>query len=191
MKTNFYTGRGDGGKSLHGNKRLSKGDLLFEVLGNLDEFNSWLGVCRASLEKKDNFRLGRFSLDEILKSVERDIFIIQAEVAAAGFEYSIKKFKKITAEKTAGLERIIEWADAKLPPLRNFIMPGGSEVGARLDYGRSLVRRVERSIVKFSEKRPLSPETLQYLNRLSSLLFALARYANFAAGAKEENPDYH
>ncbi len=190
MKTNFYTGRGDGGKSLYGNQRLPKSSPLFDVLGDLDELDAWLGVCRSIISKKEQFKVKKLSLDAILIFIEESLFMLQAEVAAAGFEYSAKEFKKITAEKSSFMESIILEIDAKLPPIRNFIIPGGSRMGASLDFARTLARRAERTLVKFGEKKKISDESMAFMNRLSSLFFALARYANDKAGVKETNPSY-
>lgn len=190
MRTNFYTGRGDGGKSLYGNKRLPKSSPLFDVLGDLDELNAWLGVCRSGIEKKSDFKIKKLSLDAILIFVEESLFMLQAEVAAAGFEYSVKEFKKIDADKSRFMEGIIAEIDSKMPPIRNFIIPGGSRTGASLDFARTLARRAERSLIKFGEKKKISPESMAFMNRLSSLFFALARYANRTAKAKETNPRY-
>ncbi len=190
MKTNFYTGRGDGGKSLYGNKRLPKSSPLFDVLGDLDELNAWLGVCRSKITPKNNFKLKKLSFDKILIFVEESLFMLQAEVAAVGFEYSVKDFKKIDVEKSQFMEGVILEIDSKIPPIRNFIIPGGSPMGASLDFARTLARRAERTLVKFGEKKKISEESGIFMNRLSSLFFALARYANYKAGVKETNPRY-
>lgn len=190
MKTTFYTGRGDGGKSLYGNKRLSKSSLLFDALGDLDELNTWIGVCRSAIKPKEDFKIKKLTLDEILVFVEESLFMLQAEVAAVGFGYSAKDFKKIDGEKTAFMESVIVEIDVKIPPIHNFIIPGGSPLGAKLDFARVLARRMERTVVKFSEREKVSPESLKFLNRLSSLFFALARHVNHEAGVKETNPKY-
>lgn len=190
MKTNFYTGRGDGGKSLYGNKRLPKSSLLFDALGDLDELNAWIGVCRSEIKPRDDFKVKKLSLDGILIFVEESLFMLQAEVAATGFGYSVKDFNKIDGEKTAFMEGVILEIDSKIPPIHNFIIPGGSSLGAKLDFARVLARRMERTVVKFSEREKVSAESLKFLNRLSSLFFALARYANRKAGVKETNPQY-
>lgn len=190
MKTNFYTGRGDGGKSLYGNKRLPKSLILFDVLGDLDELNAWLGVCRSKITPKNNFKLKKLSFDSILVFIEESLFMLQAEVAAVGFAYAAKEFKRIDAEKSQFMEGIILEIDSKIPPIRSFIVPGGSPMGASLDFARTLARRAERTLVKFGEKKKLSDESVAFMNRLSSLFFALARYANYRAKVKETNPRY-
>ncbi len=190
MKTNFYTGRGDGGKSLFGGKRLPKSSQLFDVLGDLDELNSWLGFCRSGLCKKNDFKLKKVSLDDILIFIEESMFMLQAEVASSGFGYSVKNFKRLDGEKIKYMEDLIVEIDDMIPPIRSFVIPGGSDIGARLDFGRAISRRVERSLIKFSEKKKISGESVAFMNRLSSLLFALARYVNYKAGIKETNPQY-
>ena len=190
MKTQFFTGKGDQGKSSFGNRRLEKDDALFELLGNLDELNSWFGLCRVEARKIFGAKkTGTLAL-QTLEALQEDLFIAQAEIASIGFAYSIKKIPRITEAKTAELERMIREIDASLPTLRNFVLPGGSELSARLDVARAIARRTERSAIVFGKRAKLSPEFLQFLNRLSSMLFALARYANHLLKAKEEHPKY-
>ncbi len=214
MKTQFFTGKGDGGRSSFGNKRLEKDDALFELLGNLDELNSWFGLCRIEAKKvfikkkagpvrnsPPRKPLGSSGGDEIpngsgalvlrsLEDLQEDLFIAQAEIASIGFTYSVKEIPRITEAKTARLEHMIQKIDALLPTLRNFVLPGGSELSAKLDIARAIARRAERSAIVFGKRAKLSPEFLQFLNRLSSMLFALARYANYLLKAKEEHPKY-
>ena len=180
MKTVFYTGRGDDGKSSFGDKKLPKSDPLFALLGNLDELNSLVGICRTN----------PFEGDAVLKRVQEILFIAQAEVAAAGFGYEVKPINKMNAAHTEFLEREIQKIDEKLPALKSFVLPGGTRLAAELDLARAVSRRAERSAVTYSAERTLSPEVLKFLNRLSSLLFALAREANFQAGRAEEHPSY-
>ena len=190
MKTQFFTGKGDGGKSSFGNKRLEKDDALFELLGNLDELNSWFGLCRIEAEKVFARKKTGAIVVQSLEDLQEDLFIAQAEIASIGFAYSVKKIPRITEAKTAQLENMIQKIDALLPTLRNFVLPGGSELSARLDVARAIARRTERSAVVYGKRVPLSPDFLQFLNRLSSMLFALARYTNHALKAKEAHPKY-
>ncbi len=181
MKTQFYTGRGDKGQSYFGKKKLPKDNALFDLLGDLDELNSWTGLARVEARK---------DLAGILKIVQQNLFIVQAEVAVIGFGYEVGGFRKIDAGRTGEIERTIRSVDKKMPPLRKFILPGGSELSARLDIARAMARRAERAAVKFNRSKKLSPALLQFLNRLSSLFFALARYANHKKRIREENPRY-
>ena len=183
MRTKFYTRRGDGGASLMGTKMLDKDSPIFHLLGGLDELNSWLGFCRAGIK---DARLKNFA--NFIKRIQQDLFIAQAEIAAIGTGRASKI--KIGQEKTAGIEKIIHGIDAVLPPIVRFIIPGASEMSARLDVARTIARKVERDIRAFSKKKKLHPELLQFTNRLSSVLFALARFASFRLKIKEESPDY-
>lgn len=183
-KTKFYTGEGDGGKSKMGNKKINKNDSLFWLLGGLDELNSWLGFCRAVMLKTAKLK----TAGDWIKEAQEGLFIAQAEVAAVGSGFK-PKFK-IDENKTIWLEKIIKEIDKKLPPLTKFIIPGASEISARLDVARVMVRKTERSAKEFYVKIKLSPELMKYLNRLSSFLFALARWTNYLLKIKEEHPSY-
>ncbi len=184
MNTVFYTGRGDGGESSFGNKKLPKSDPLFELLGNLDELNSLVGVCRATEFNSPG------ELNSLLQRVQEILFVAQAETAAIGFGYEIRPVSKMTAAHTEFLETEINKLDDKLPALKSFVLPGGTRLAAELDLARAVARRAERSAVVYSEKQTLSPEILKFLNRLSSLLFALARTVNKETGREEERPSY-
>lgn len=189
MRTKFFTGVGDAGKSKIGKLEISKADFLFEVLGSLDELNSWLGFCRVEAGKQVYKKISKnLNIASILKEIQEIIFIVQAEIAAIGFNFPASK--KISPQKTAFLENTIKKIDRELPPLKKFVVPGGSEISARLDVARATARKTEKIIIEFSKKKNLSPELLKFLNRLSSCLFALARYVNFKLGIKEKNPSY-
>lgn len=168
VMTIFYTGRGDKGKSAMGARKIAKDDPLFEALGALDELNSWLGFCQY---KK-------------LRPVQEDLFIAQAEIGAIGMRRKSKI--QMTNAKTKRLEKEIAKVDAIVPPIKKFIIPGASELSAKLDVARALARRAERAAVKIKA----SPDLLAYLNRLSSFLFALARLVNFKLNRREEHPTY-
>lgn len=189
MKTRFFTGMGDAGKVKIGKMEISKADFLFEVLGGLDELNSWLGLCSVEAEKIFKRNKALVNIYRILREIQNTLFIAQAEVATIGLGIE-KNDKTITQVKIDYLEDIIKKIDEELPPLKNFIIPGGSELSVHLDIARAVSRRVEKATVRFSKKKNLSATMLKYLNRLSSALFALARYANFKLGIKEENPTY-
>ncbi len=193
MKTKFFTGEGDSGESRLGAVKIPKSSFLFEVLCSFDELNSWLGLCKTATGgayvRLKNFKKDSIAILPVLKEIQEALFIAQAEVAAIGFSVE-KNDKKITAAKTEYLEEVIKKIDAELPPLTKFVIPGGSELAARLDVARTFARRAEKAAVIFSGEKELSPELLKFLNRLSSCLFALARYANFKLGIKEENPSY-
>jgi cob(I)alamin adenosyltransferase len=112
------------------------------------------------------------------------LFVVQAELAGSD--------KSITAEKVSAAERVVDGIEKLLPPITTFFLSGGSVLSAKLDFARTLARRAERRVVavKEEQKAQVSPETLVYLNRLSSLLYALARIASHIAGTEEIKPDY-
>jgi cob(I)alamin adenosyltransferase len=176
----LYTGKGDSGTTkVFGcdQKRISKASELPEALGALDELNAFLGFVKMRAAKAKRIAL-------VLHEIQEKLFIVQAEVAGAP--------KKVGKEVLPMMEKLINDIEKEIPPLKGFSIAGGTELSALLDVARTLSRRAERRIVAVQEKklRKLSAETLAYMNRLSSLLFALARLANHLAKVKEENPRY-
>jgi cob(I)alamin adenosyltransferase len=182
--TVFYTGRGDKGKSKIGSKNLPKDNALFQLLGELDELNCWLGLCK--IIAGENRKLKRIA--PVLQEVQQSLFIVQAETAAMVSSYKPKVI--INADKIRAMEKVINDIDLELPSIRKFIIPGGSRLSAQIDLARAVARRVERTAIAFSKRKKLRPELMQFLNRVSSLLFALARLANYRLKIKEENPSY-
>lgn len=185
----LYTGTGDDGKTtLFGcDQRLSKSSKVAEALGNLDELNSFLGVCKMAM-LEDNIGLEvldkKVSYTDIVAGLQQDLFVLQAETAGAD--------KKIDTDRVVKLETLIESASALLPKIETFLVAGGSELSARLDYARAIARRAERSLVAVKEEGVVSigDGSLAYSNRLSSLLYVLARLANAKLGVIEETPKY-
>lgn len=190
MRTKFFTGEGDKGQSRVGKTRLKKSEPFFDLIGDLDELNSWLGFCGVALQKKLAVKAGseKILLIAILKRLQEILFVVQAEAAAVKFGY--QRGPKVSVENVYFLEKIIKAVDRELPKISKFIISGGSEAASRLDLARATARRAERRAVAFSSGKKLNPPALQFLNRLSSLLFALARYVNYRSGVKEENPSY-
>lgn len=183
----LYTGKGDkGDTSFFGCKqRFSKNSALAEALGSVDEINSLLGICNAKSGKlKIKINGESLFLAEIIEQIQQHLFVIQAELAGAD--------KKISKEKIKFLEKIINGAEKRLPPIKSFFVAGGTELSALFDFARAVSRRAERKVVAFSEsgKNKVSPEILVYLNRLSSFLYAAARLANLNAGIKDAAPSY-
>ena len=173
----LYTRKGDKGDtaSFGCKQRFSKNSALTEALGSLDELNSLLGICKT---KATDFEF------KIIENVQNNLFIIQANIAGAD--------KRITQKKIDEIEKIIDEIEKELPPIKSFFLPGGSELAAYFDYSRAICRRAERRIVAHfeSEKAQSNGKSLAYLNRLSSLLYALARFANFKLKIKEIPPKY-
>lgn len=137
------------------------------AIGAIDEVNSYLGIILSGTSRLKQ-----------LKDIQRNLFSIGSILAGAPL-----RFPK---SKTKTLERQIDRIEGRLPVLKNFILPGGSGVGAKLFFARALARRAERALVKLDRKTPLKPEILVYINRLSDYLFMLAREVNHEEGIKEE-----
>jgi cob(I)alamin adenosyltransferase len=184
----LYTKSGDNGTTqfFGCDQRFSKSSKIAEALGSLDEINSFLGWCKVKTDSFFSVAIDNeeLSFEQIIDSVQQDLFIAQAEIAGAD--------KSILAEKTVRLENIIDQIEKNLPPIKTFIVPGGTEFAGMLDFARTISRRTERTVVEAREegKVKISETTVSFLNRLSSLLYALARYANTKSGVKEENPHY-
>lgn len=187
----LYTGKGDGGSTklfdTEKGVRVSKSDFVFEVLGTLDELNSSIGYAKVlSVKAKDSLSLdGKHSTyGQILENFQQHLFCIQAEVGGSPLS--------ATHEHVLYLEAVVREVEADLPPITTFIVPGGGESGAYLDVCRTVTRRTERLVVALREHhaRAISNESITYLNRLSSALYALARYANYKQGFHENTPQY-
>ena len=186
----LYTRKGDSGttKVLDSKERFSKGSPLAEALGSLDELNSFLGLCKVKARGAQEggllLRKKRIRISEALGEIQQNLFLIQAEFAGAK--------KKLIKAKVIRLEKITDAAEKELPPITAFTIAGGTEVAALLDISRTLARRAERRVVEVNDAgaRRVGTQTLAYLNRLSSLLFALARLSNYKSGITEESPDY-
>ena len=176
----LFTGKGDGGttKTFGCNQqRISKSSELPEALGSLDELNAFLGFVKMRAK-------GEERIAPVVRDIQEALFIVQAQTAGAD---------KILKEGiVAAVEKIVNDIEKEIPPVKGFSIAGGTELSALLDVARTLARRAERRVVAVKEGglRDLPSVTMAYLNRLSSLLFALARLANHLAGVKEENPRY-
>ncbi|MCR4274923.1 MAG: cob(I)yrinic acid a,c-diamide adenosyltransferase [Candidatus Campbellbacteria bacterium] len=177
----LFTRKGDDGTSgLFGTKdRLSKDSPLFEALGTVDELNSLLGVCFAIAHTQDT---GTISLASILHQIQEHLFIVQAELAGAD--------KTISHEHVVWLEGVSGDIEALIGSPKTFLIAGGTELSGLLDFTRAVSRRAERRVISAHHQKLISSETSIYLNRLSSVLYALARYAAWRAGAHEQAPSY-
>ncbi len=191
MNTKFFTKKGDDGKSFINNKKkIPKDDLFFEFLGSLDELNSHLGIIRSLFaSQKKVFKINKEDINKIIFEIQEKIFKAQVEIAMEKFGYKNEKFKNISLKDIEYMENLILEIDKVLPPLKNFVIPGGVIFSSYLDYARALSRRSERVGVKFLKKKN-KKIMLVFLNRLSSLFFALARYINYTLKVKESFPSY-
>ena len=174
----IYTKTGDAGDTgLFGGGRVQKDDPRVEAYGDVDELNAVLGLARA-LEPMPR-------IDEVLVPMQRDLFSIGALLATPDLEKMHNHLTKanIDDNRIAELERAIDSCESELEPLRAFIVPGGSRKGAALHVARTVCRRAERRVVHLQRDVEIPPLVVIYLNRLSDLLFMLARVANVRAGA--------
>jgi cob(I)alamin adenosyltransferase len=187
----FFTGKGDSGTTTTfgcDQQRISKSSELPEALGTLDELNSFLGLCKVRAKQVQDSGVtidgAELHTSGILRDVQETLFIIQAETAGAE--------KKVGEAKVAHLSSIIDAIENEIPPIKAFSIAGGTELSALLDVARTLARRAERRLIGVHELKlaNLGEHTRAYMNRLSSLLFALARLANHKSGISEENPSY-
>jgi cob(I)alamin adenosyltransferase len=173
--TKIYTRTGDAGEtSLFGGGRVSKDDLRVRAYGTIDELNAAIGVVRAGEPPPE--------IDGILERVQHQLFDLGAELATPESAAAAARITRTTADRVEGLEQDIDRGEALLPPLRQFVLPGGTPVAAALHHARTVARRAEREIVSLNARESVNPDLLKYVNRLSDLLFVLARVANQAAG---------
>ncbi len=189
MNTPFFTGNGDNGECTIGSTKISKDHPIIRLLGTIDELNSTLGWCRSEAERDKRINESNIiGISEMLLEIQEMLFVAQAEFGAIAFKQEIKN--AITHSHTEQLEKMVFKIDEILPPLKKFIIPGGSEISSRIDIARSFARRVERLAVETAKELEISSAMLQFLNRLSGALFALARYSNFINKVEEKNPSY-
>ena len=180
MAPKIYTKTGDDGRTaLFGGGRVGKDDIRVEAYGEVDELNAVIGAAR-SVEMMPR-------IDEVLAPVQRDLFAIGALLATPHPEDHKKQLEKarIGDKRIAQLEQAIDDGEAELEPLKAFIMPGGTQKAAALHVARTVCRRAERSVVRLMHTEQVPAIVVVYLNRLSDLLFVLARVANRRAGAGE------
>lgn len=176
----IYTRTGDeGATALFGGGRVEKDHPRVEAYGDVDELNAALGMARAvDLMPR---------IDEVLVPVQRDLFAIGALLATPDHDKMREQLTKarIDEQRIAELERAIDACEQELEPLRSFIIPGGTPKAAALHVARTVCRRAERRVVTLAQAIELPALVVMYLNRLSDLLFMLARVANRRAGAGE------
>ena len=176
----IYTKTGDDGNTnLFGggaNARVSKSEPRIDCYGNVDELNGYIGWAAVVAEP---------AMADQLRNVQSDLFTIGSHLAVADGAALPASLPMLDESIVARLEMQIDAAVAQLPPLRNFILPGGTETAARLHLARTVCRRAERLLVEFSLDRPVPGVLITYLNRLSDWLFVQARLANRLAGVED------
>ena len=173
----LYTRTGDLGEtSLFGKVRISKADARVDAYGEVDELNAWIGFANALEVGPD--------IDEALTHIQRDLFAVGAQLADPSEKLSERVTKAfLTDQDVTRLEDLIDRLETELPPLTHFILSGGSPAGAALHVARTVCRRVERRIVALAP--PVDAILVRYINRLSDLLFVMARVANLRRGCPE------
>ncbi len=175
----IYTKTGDTGEtSLLGGSRVPKDHLRVAAYGEVDETNAGLGAVRAAAGG---------SLGRVVHSLQKDLFAIGAQLADPTGEVAGRRDKAaLTPAHVRRLERRIDRCEALLPPLRAFVLPGGTPTAALLHQARTVCRRAERAVVSLAREAAVDPLVVPYLNRLSDLLFVLARLENHRKGLVEE-----
>ncbi len=166
----IYTKTGDTGETgLYGGTRVPKDTMRVEACGTVDELNACIGLVRSQIQDEE--------LDEILHRIQNELFDIGADLATLETHPKAASLR-IPPTLTTVLEKEIDRFEDQLPPLKNFILPGGSTGGAAIHLARTVARRAERCVVSLAKGETVNPAVLIYLNRLSDLLFVLARTVN-------------
>lgn len=173
----IYTGTGDDGTTgMVDGSRLPKNAPRITAIGEVDELNSALGLACCSCDEETA---------ELLRTIQNDLFDLGADLAMPGEDFAADSGQlRITAVQASWLEQQIDRLNLQLEPLDSFILPGGSESSARVHLARAIARRAERAVIALSQGEPVNPNSSVYLNRLSDLLFVLARCLN-DAGAND------
>jgi cob(I)alamin adenosyltransferase len=174
----IYTKTGDTGEtSLFDNTRVSKADARVDAYGEVDELNACLGVARAAGVDEE--------IGALIESLQKDLFALGARLADPSVRIAARVAKVVIgSEAVERLELTIDRLEATLPPLRRFILPGGSPAGAALHLARTICRRAERRVIGLGSGA-VDPILLVYMNRLSDLLFVMARVVNQRSGIPE------
>jgi len=172
----IYTKGGDTGETgLYGGERVSKDDLRVWTYGTVDECNAVLGVALVDIDD--------VQIAEVIARVQSELFLVGADLATPLTKGDV--VPRVTSTLTEALEAEIDRFEEELPPLRNFILPGGRRAGSMLHQARAVCRRAERHLATLAQRDEINPEVLRYVNRLSDHLFVVARVVNHRAGTPE------
>lgn len=173
----IYTKFGDSGETaLYGGTRVGKDAPRIEAIGTVDELNAYIGYAQTLIDDTD--------LSDLMAQIQNHLFAVGADLATPETHTKTAEFR-ISGEFTTVMETAIDTLSEELPPLTNFILPGGCAAGAILHIARVVCRRSERRVVHLARETEVNPEIIRSLNRLSDLLFVLARTVNFRAQAPE------
>jgi len=177
----IYTKRGDTGQtSLVGGQRVPKDDARIEAYGTVDELNAFVGLARASCDENPPIK----ALGATLKRVQHELFNLGSILATKPEDVHPHQ-ARVTEAEVEQLEHEMDTAIAELPPLRSFVLPGGSRLNAELHVARTVCRRAERLLITLARTEEVPPETIRYLNRLSDALFVWSRWTNKILGLPE------
>lgn len=173
----IYTKFGDAGETvLYGGTRVGKDAPRIEAIGTVDELNAYIGYAQTLVDDTD--------LSDLMAQIQNHLFAVGADLATPATHTKASEFR-IPADFTIVMETAIDTLSEELPPLTNFILPGGCAAGAILHIARVVCRRSERRVVQLANETEVNPEIIRSLNRLSDLLFVLARTVNFRVQAPE------
>lgn len=195
MAIKYYTGSGDKKLTSIGSSRLSKADTIFKAIGDIDELNTKIGMLRTLISNKsDKYLIKKgeeiLSLEIILLNVQSSLFSIGATLASSVNSAFAPK-REISSSEVMELEKYTNSFGGAFPQLKSFVLPGGCVESAAADEARAVARRAERSIIEASKSFDISNQHIfAYANRLSSMLFVIARFANSINGVKEQPPNY-
>ena len=175
----IYTRTGDKGETgLYGNTRLDKDSQRIKTIGDIDELNAFLGYAHSLISDAD--------IANLLNRMQSELFDLGDDLAALEAHHQAESLR-ISNDLVLEQERMIDCFQQELPPITHFILPGGLTSASVLHLARTVCRRAERRVVSLKKSDAINPEILQYLNRMSDLLFVLARVVNHRAGAPEIN----
>jgi len=175
MESKIYTKKGDWGEtSLFSGERVVKSSPRVEAYGTIDELNSMLGTAKTHAKEP---------LYGIIQKIQERLFFLASEIATRNPE---KIIKSAQPEEVEELEKLIDELTEQMPKLENFLVPGGSKCAAILHIARTICRRAERRIIDLNTAEEINPMALKYVNRLSDVLFTLARYANHLEGVPDQ-----
>ena len=166
----IYTKFGDSGETaLYGGTRIPKDALQIEAIGTVDELNAYIGYTQTLIDDTD--------LCDLMERIQNYLFSLGADLATPATHTKSTEMR-ISADFTTEMEKVIDTLSEELPPLTNFILPGGCQAGSVLHVARAVCRRSERCVVRLTRETDVNPEIIRSLNRLSDLLFVLARVVN-------------
>ncbi|HLV60045.1 MAG TPA: cob(I)yrinic acid a,c-diamide adenosyltransferase [Fredinandcohnia sp.] len=178
MAFRIYTRTGDKGDTgLFGGGRVRKDDPRVEAYGTVDELNAAIGLAAATTDDAQ--------VRDWLRRIQSELFVLGAELATPDPAHVKKQVAHLDAETIARWEQVIDTIDAEVPPLQHFVLPGGAPAAAHLHLARTICRRAERRLLSLAAQAEIRSECVAYLNRLSDLLFMLARLLNHRGGVDE------